>query len=166
MIYMSPSPNTNSPSDGGPWETATVIRLAISFDRPFRPSRLLICSRKLGPGESTYTTIDLVPIDDTSTERDAIIRNFKKACRESTIAISAEAGLIPAFVNASFTASSDSGASRCTTRTPHLLCFRHWPRALAQADCLLPRVSRGSFSPIVCPASRSPKSAPPRVVLG
>ncbi len=34
-----------------------MIRLAISFDRPFRRSRLFVCLRKLGPGESTFTTM-------------------------------------------------------------------------------------------------------------
>jgi hypothetical protein len=37
--------------------TAAVIRLAISFDHPFRRSRLFVCLRKLGPGESSFTTM-------------------------------------------------------------------------------------------------------------
>ena len=55
--------------------------------RSFLLSRLFVCSRKLGRGGVNLHDNDLVPIDATCPERDAILRDFKKACRENGLVV-------------------------------------------------------------------------------
>lgn len=86
MIYISPSPNTNSPSD---WTVGNRGRDSFGdFVRsPISPVEIVCMLAEVGAWGVNLHDNDLVPIDATCAESDAIIRNFKKACKESGLVV-------------------------------------------------------------------------------
>src|SRR2546429_7384408 len=89
MIYISPSPNTNSPSD---WTVGNRGRDSFGdFVRsPISPVEIVCMLAEVGAWGVNLHDNDLVPIDATCAESDAIIRNFKKACKESGLVVRSE----------------------------------------------------------------------------
>src|SRR5207247_10286102 len=86
MIYISPSPNTNSPSD---WTVGNRGRDSFGdFVRsPISPVEIVCMLAEVGAWGVNIQDNDLVPIDATCAESEAISRNLKKARKESGMVV-------------------------------------------------------------------------------
>src|SRR5213082_350947 len=106
MIYISPSPNTNSPSD---WTVGNRGRDSFGdFVRsPISPVEIVCMLAEVGAWGVNLHDNDLVPIDATCAERCTIVCDFKKACKENGLVVPmATVSLFfhPVFRDGAFTA--------------------------------------------------------------
>src|SRR5438034_7700501 len=106
MIYISPSPNTNSPSD---WTVGNRGRDSFGdFVRsPISPVEIVALLAEVGAWGVNLHDNDLVPIDASAADRDRIVRGFKAACRQHGIVVPmATVNLFydPVFRDGAFTA--------------------------------------------------------------
>src|SRR5438067_8445749 len=85
-MSISPSPNTNSPSDCGLLETAAAI-LSATFRPVISPCEIVSMLAEVGAWGVNLHDNDLVPIDASPAERDSIVREFKRACKEAGLVV-------------------------------------------------------------------------------